>query len=63
MATLANLESLLIIVVFPGRLNKHGIISPRLNVPFKELEKWQSKPLSSTSWFSLYDSFSWHYGP
>ena len=36
-----------IVVNLTGRLNKCGVISPKFNVQFKDLEKWQNNLLPS----------------
>ncbi|XP_050997603.1 40S ribosomal protein S15a-like [Acomys russatus] len=36
-----------IVVNFTGRLNKCGVICPRFDVQFKDLEKWQNNLLRS----------------
>ncbi|XP_037002946.2 40S ribosomal protein S15a-like [Artibeus jamaicensis] len=36
-----------IVVNLTGRLNRHGVISPRFDVQLKDLEKWQKSLLLS----------------
>ena len=36
-----------IVVFLNGRLNKCGVISPRFDVPLKDLERWASNLLPS----------------
>merc|ERR1711904_411233 len=42
-----------IIVMLTGRLNKCGVISPRFDVPLKNIEKWVVRLLPSRQFGSL----------